>query len=141
MKKTTKYCGLVNRKRVIATLEAKALITGFRWIRPDKIPNGFVENHGKKGNFLYYCLTKPVRIRDVDGKEKVTVQIPTSLRISRRYTLNVRYHWVNRETERQANRERKAEEKKTALELYTAGVSPTEIAKRVGCGRERSLGG
>ena len=47
----------------------------------------------------------------------------------------------DRETERQANRERKAEEKKTALELYTAGVSPTEIAKRVGCGRERSLGG
>ena len=29
MKKTTKYYGLVNRKRVIATLEAKALITGF----------------------------------------------------------------------------------------------------------------
>ena len=59
---------------MIATLEDKALITGFRWIRPDKIPNGFVENHGKKGNFLYYCLTKPVPIRDVDGKEKVTVQ-------------------------------------------------------------------
>ena len=71
---TTKYYGLVNRKHVIATLEAKALITGFRWIRPDKISNGFVENHGKKGNFLYYTLTEPVTIRDVDGREKDTIR-------------------------------------------------------------------
>ena len=68
----TKYPGLVNRKRVITTLEDKANITGFRWSQPDKIQQGFVEKRSKKGDLLYYSLTKTVTICDVDGREKVT---------------------------------------------------------------------
>ena len=66
----TKFHGLVNRKRVIATAEDKANITDFRFIRPQVIPQGFVEKRNKKGDFLYYTLTEPVTIRDVDGREK-----------------------------------------------------------------------
>lgn len=71
-KAETKYPGLVNRKRVIATLEDKANITGFRWSQPDKIQQGFVEKLNEKDDFLYYSLTEPVTICDVDGREKVT---------------------------------------------------------------------
>ncbi len=71
---TTKYHGLVNRKRVIRTLEDKALITGFRWTRPNKIPKGFVEKRSKKGDFLYYSRVEPVTIRDVDGPDKSTIR-------------------------------------------------------------------
>ena len=74
MKKTTKYYGLVNRERVIATLEDKALITGFRWRKPDEIPKRFTEKRSKRGDFLYHSLTEPVTIRDVDGRDKVTIQ-------------------------------------------------------------------
>ena len=74
MKKTTQYYGLVNRKRVIATLEAKALITGFRWTRPGKIRQGFIKKNGENGDFLYYFLTEPVTICDVDGREKLTIR-------------------------------------------------------------------
>ena len=74
MNETTKYPGLVNRKRVIATLEDKANITGYRWIRPQKIAQSFVENRSKKGDFLHYSLIEPVNILDVDGKEKVTIK-------------------------------------------------------------------
>ena len=70
----TKYPGLVNRKRVIATLEDKANITGFRWLQPDKIQQGLVEKRNKKGDFLYYSLVEPVHILDVDGREKVTIK-------------------------------------------------------------------
>ena len=69
-----KYHGLVNRKRVIATLEDKALITGFRWTRPGKIRQGFTKKNGKNGDFLYYSLTEPVTICDVDGREKLTIR-------------------------------------------------------------------
>lgn len=72
--KKTKYPGLVNRKRVITTLEDKANITGFRWSQPDKIQQGFVEKRSKKGDFLYYSLTETVTICDVDGREKVTTK-------------------------------------------------------------------
>ena len=71
---TKKYHGLVNRKRVIATLEDKANVTGFRWTRPKKLQNGFVENRSKKGKFLHFSLVKPVSILDVDGREKVTIK-------------------------------------------------------------------
>ena len=74
MNETTKYPGLVNLNRVIATLEDKANITGYRWIRPQKIAQSFVKNRSKKGDFLYYSLVEPVTIRDVDGREKVTTK-------------------------------------------------------------------
>ena len=75
MNENTKYPGLVNRKRVIATLEDKANITGFRWSPPKNIPDGFVENrNAKTGKFLYYSLTERVSILDVDGREKVTIK-------------------------------------------------------------------
>ena len=75
MNETTKYPGLVNLKRVITTLEDKANITGYRWIRPQNIPEGFVEKrNAKTGKFLYYSLTERVCIRDVDGREKVTTK-------------------------------------------------------------------
>ena len=74
MNETTKYYGLVNRKRVIATLEDKALITGFRWRKPDEIPKGFIEKRSKRGDFLCYEVFEPVTIRDVDGRDKVTIQ-------------------------------------------------------------------
>ena len=74
MNETAKYHGLVNRNREIATLEDKALITGFRWNKPNQIPQGFIENRNKQGDFLYYSLTEPVTIRDVDGRKKVTTQ-------------------------------------------------------------------
>ena len=70
----TKYHGIVNRKRVISTLEDKALVTGFRWVRPENIQKGFVENRSKKRGFLHYSLTEPVSILDVDGQEKVTIK-------------------------------------------------------------------
>ena len=57
MKEKQKYHGLVNRKRVIATLEDKANITGFRWTCPQKIPKGFIENSSKKGDFSHYSKT------------------------------------------------------------------------------------
>ena len=65
---------LVNRKRVIATLEDKANVTGFQWTLPETIPPGFVEKRNAKGNFLYYTLTEPVTIRDVDGRNKQTIK-------------------------------------------------------------------
>ena len=65
---------LVNRTRVIATAEDKANITGFQWTRPRSIPKAFVEKRNKKGDFLYYTLTEPVTIQDVDGREKHTVK-------------------------------------------------------------------
>lgn len=74
MKNTTKYHGLVNRKRIIATLEDKAEITGFRWLRPQKIQKGFFENRSEKGDFLYYSLVEPFDILDVDGRKKVTIK-------------------------------------------------------------------
>ena len=58
---------------MIRTLEDKANITGYQWIRPQKIPKGFIENRSKKGNFLHYSLTEPVAILDVDKHEKVTI--------------------------------------------------------------------
>ena len=69
-----KYYGLVNRKKVIATLEDKALITGFRWQKPDKTQRGFRKRRSKNGDFLYYSLTESVTIRDVDGRDKVTIK-------------------------------------------------------------------
>ena len=80
---TKKYHGLVNRKRVIATLEDKANVTGFRWTRPKKLQNGFVENRSKKGKFLHFSLVKPVSILDVDGREKVTIKTLILSRIKR----------------------------------------------------------
>ena len=66
--------GLVNRRRVIATLEDKANITGYRWTRSQKIPERFQENRSKNGTFLHYAVTRPVTIQDVDGKEKQTTR-------------------------------------------------------------------
>ena len=74
MNETTKYPGLVNLNRVITTLEDKANITGYRWIRPQKIAQSFVEKRSKEGDFLYYSLVEPVTIRDVDSRQKVTIQ-------------------------------------------------------------------
>ena len=71
--KTKKYHGLVNRKRVISTLEYKALVTGYRWTRP-KTQKGFVENRSKQDKFLYYSLVEPVSILDVNGREKETIK-------------------------------------------------------------------
>ena len=71
---TKKYHGLVNRKRVIATLEDKAVVTGFRWTRPNKTQKGFVENRSKQDKFLYYSLVEPVSILDVNGREKETIK-------------------------------------------------------------------
>ena len=68
-----KYHGLVNRRRVIATLEDKANITGYRWTLPQKIPQGFIENHSRNGEFLHNARTGPVTIRDVDGRDKHTI--------------------------------------------------------------------
>ena len=65
---------LVNRKRVIATAEAKANITGYQWTRPQTMPPGFVEKRNAKGDFLYYARTEPVTIQDVDGKAKQTIK-------------------------------------------------------------------
>lgn len=73
-KNQKKIYGLVNRKRVIATAEDKANITGYRWTLPNTIPTGFVEKRNKKGDFLYYTLTEPVTIRDVDGRDKQTIK-------------------------------------------------------------------
>ena len=71
---TFQFPGLVNRKRVIATLEDKANLTGFAWTRPHSIPKGFVEHKSKNGDFLYYACTLPITIKDVDGTEKKTVR-------------------------------------------------------------------
>ena len=71
---TKKYHGLVNRKRVIASLEDKAVVTGYRWTRPKHIQKGFVENRSKKGDFLHYSLVSPVTILDVNGREKDTIK-------------------------------------------------------------------
>ena len=65
---------LVNRKRVIATAEDKANITGYHWTRPKVIPQGFVERRNTKGGFLDYTLTEPVTIQDVDGRAKHTIK-------------------------------------------------------------------
>ena len=66
--------GLVNRKQVIRTLEDKANITGFRWTRPRKIPEGFQEKRGENGDLRHYFKTLPVTILDVDGREKHTTR-------------------------------------------------------------------
>lgn len=71
MKKKQKYHGLVNRERVIATLEDKANITGFRWTCPQKMPKDFIQKRSKKGYFLHYSLTKPAGILNIDRCEKV----------------------------------------------------------------------
>ena len=71
---THKYPVLVNRRRVIATAEDKANITGFRWTLPETITPGFVEKRNAKGDFLYYARTEPVTIQDVDGKAKHTIK-------------------------------------------------------------------
>ena len=68
------FDGLVNRKRVIATLEDKANITGYQWKLPRNIPKGFVEKRSKNGGFLHYSHTDPVTIQDVDGREKRTTR-------------------------------------------------------------------
>ena len=68
------FHGLVNRKRVIATLEDKANVTGFVWTRPKAIPKGFAERHNAKGQFLDYKVTEPITIQDVDGREKHTTR-------------------------------------------------------------------
>ena len=65
---------LVNRKRVIATAEDKANITGYQWTRPQTMPPGFVEKRNAKGDFLYYTRTEPVTIQDVDGLPKHTIK-------------------------------------------------------------------
>ena len=67
------FPGLVNRTRKIATLEDKANLTGFRWTLPQKIPQGFIENHSRNGEFLHNARTAPVSIRDVDGRDKHTI--------------------------------------------------------------------
>lgn len=69
-----KIQGLVNRKRVIKTLEDKANITGFRWTRPKQIPEGFVDNRSKNGKFLHDARTLPIDILDVDGHIKHTIR-------------------------------------------------------------------
>ena len=69
-----KYDGLVNRKRIIKTLEDKANITGYRWTRPSKVPKGFTEKRSEKGNFLHYARIERVSIEDVDGKLKQTIR-------------------------------------------------------------------
>ena len=69
-----KYDGLVNRKRVIKTLEDKANITGYRWARPSKVPKGFTEKRSKMGKFLHYARIETVSIEDVDGKLKQTIR-------------------------------------------------------------------
>lgn len=69
-----KYPVLVNRKRVIATTEDKANVTGYEWNHPETIAPGFVERRNAKGNFLYYTRTEPVSILDVDGRTKHTVK-------------------------------------------------------------------
>ena len=65
---------LVNRKRVIATTEDKANVTGYEWNHPETIAPGFVEKRNAKGDFLYYARTEPVTIQDVDGKAKQTIK-------------------------------------------------------------------
>ena len=65
---------LVNRRRVIATGEDKANITGYQWTRPKVIPQGFVERRNTKGKFLDYMLTETVTIQDVDGRAKHTIK-------------------------------------------------------------------
>ena len=72
--KTFRFSGLVNRKRVIATTEDKANITGFTWTRPASIPEGFIERRSTNGDFLYYACTLPITIKDVDGTEKKTLR-------------------------------------------------------------------
>ena len=66
--------GLVNRQRVIATLKDKANITGYRWSPPRKKTDRVQENRSKDGTFLHYADTRPVTIRDVDGKDKQTTR-------------------------------------------------------------------
>ena len=68
------YPGLVNRERVIQTLEDKANITGFRWKRPKRVQKGFIEKRSKNGAFLHYSQKEPVKILDVDGREKHTIK-------------------------------------------------------------------
>lgn len=68
------YACLVNRKTVIDTLEKKANLTGFRYIRPADINTDFIEKKNAKGEFLYYEQTISVEIKDVDGKIKKTVR-------------------------------------------------------------------
>ena len=70
----TLFPGLVNRKRIIRTLQDKAHITGFRWTRPQKIPEGFQEKRGKNGDLLHYFETLPVTVLDVDRREKHTTR-------------------------------------------------------------------
>ena len=71
---TFQFPGRVNRKRVIATCEDKANITGYRWTRPKKFAKGFVERYNAKGEFLDYTVTLPFTIQDVDGREKHTTR-------------------------------------------------------------------
>ena len=69
-----RYACLVNRKTVIDTLESKANLTGFRYIRKDPINTEFIEKKDRKGEFLCYEQTTPIEILDVDGKIKKTVK-------------------------------------------------------------------
>ena len=69
-----RYHGLVNRKRILKTLEDKANLTGFDWIRPKTIPKGFVARHNAKGEFIDFTRSLPITIQDVDGREKHTAQ-------------------------------------------------------------------
>ena len=71
---SVRFPGLVNRKRVIATAEDKANLTGYTWTRPHSISKGFIERRSKDGTFLYFSLTLPITITDVDGRAKKTIQ-------------------------------------------------------------------
>ena len=71
---TQRYACLVNRTIVIDTLEKKANLTNYEYIRRPDINTDFIEKRDRKGNFLYYEQTIPVEIVDVDGKIKKTVK-------------------------------------------------------------------
>ena len=69
-----RYACLVNRTRVIDTLEKKANATGFRYILPSDINTDFRPVYKKTGKFLRYDKTEPFELLDVDRKVKKTVK-------------------------------------------------------------------
>lgn len=69
-----RFYGLVNKKRKINTLEAKANITGYKWIVPNNFTADFSERRDKRNKFLYYEQTSITHIRDVDGIIKQTIK-------------------------------------------------------------------
>ena len=69
-----RFYGLTNRKRRIDTLEAKANVTGYKWIVPEPLNTDFIERRNKHGKFLHYERKTIITFTDVDGIEKQTVK-------------------------------------------------------------------